>query len=135
VYDPVTDTLLLQFANNDVIDLYSVDLKSGASTVVPQDAATGKVLATMDYSASTGLVFGIGYKIVGSAFTRTVTSLNPATSKTCVLSLVGLVFHWARAFISADNLPSMRMTLFAFECKHHRIAATLTSASCRDEQK
>lgn len=113
VYDHLTSTLFLQFASNNAVDLYGVNLKTGVATVIPQDSSTGQTLETMDFSPSTGLVFGVGFKAVGSAFTRNIVQLDPKTSKITVIAELPQYLVIAGSIAALNDSPATR-SLFVY---------------------
>lgn len=88
VYVPALNSFVLQLGTADTINLFSVDMATGAVTQWNESFSNGANVETLDVDPVSGLIFGLGIEPNASSITRTLVSLDPAKQRWTVIGKV-----------------------------------------------
>jgi len=93
VYDPKNKVLWLMFGTNTSINLFGYNVTNGKLLWNINDDVYN--LETMDFDPETGLIYGIGLKVINDSYaSRTVVTLNSATGEFNVIAVIDKDQFW-----------------------------------------
>jgi hypothetical protein len=87
-YIPPINSLAFQLGTQTSIDVFLLDMATGAITEVDQSYANGANVETMDYDPVSQTVYGLGILPSGSTFERSIVALHPSNKTITVVGPV-----------------------------------------------
>jgi hypothetical protein len=104
-FAPSTGDLIFQLGTQTSIDVFTLNIKSGAVKPFDQSFSNGQNIETCDYDPISGSAFGLGIEPSGSTFKRTIVALHPTNM---TISVVGDVTDYGieSGGIAAINVAS-----------------------------